>query len=381
MARKHLEINHVRGFRGIGTSWYSPTLVDLALGDEQRELVASFANLLSRASSPDAVRAAEPAGFDPALWRTLLETGVLTMAVPETAGGWGAGLLELALVAEEVGRALAPAPVVETQVAARLLAASGSGPAAEALAAALAGDRLVTIALHRPRSRVAELVPGGAICDALVLPQAGRLVLAPTPAERRHPVANLASAPLADVDVGGDGGVELAAGDTADALFEAALDEWLVLIAAALVGMATVAHEATCAYAAERRAFGALIGSYQGVAHPLADDATALDGARLLVHEAAWALDAGHRRGRELASMAFAFTSEAAARATYDAVHFHGGYGFMLEHDVQLHYRRARGWARVWGGAEEGYRRAAAARYGPLANRQGGEGLVAKASG
>jgi alkylation response protein AidB-like acyl-CoA dehydrogenase len=52
-----------------------------------------------------------------------------------------------------------------------------------------------------------------------------------------------------------------------------------------------------------------------------------------------------------------------AEQATYDAIHFHGGYGFMLEHDAQLFYRRARTWSRVWGDAEEGYRRAAAARY------------------
>ena len=54
----------------------------------------------------------------------------------------------------------------------------------------------------------------------------------------------------------------------------------------------------------------------------------------------------------------------AAEKATYDALHTHGGYGFMLEYDVQLHWRRARGWPRVWGDAEAGYRRVAAARYG-----------------
>jgi alkylation response protein AidB-like acyl-CoA dehydrogenase len=340
--------------------------VDLALGDEQRELVASFASLLGRESSPDAVRAAEPGGFDPTLWRTLLETGALTMAVPEAQGGWGAGLLNLALVAEEVGRFLAPAPIVETQVTARLLAATAGRSAAETLAVVLEGDQLVTMALHPPRAGVAELVPAGTVCDALIVPTAGRLRLVPPPPEARRSVANLGSAPLADIDVDIDRGVELALGNTAGELFETALDEWLVLTAAALVGMATAAHGAVCAYAAERRAFGALIGSYQGVAHPLADDATALDGARLLVRQAAWALDAGHERGRELASMAFAFSSETAERATYDAVHFHGGYGFMLEHDVQLHYRRARGWARVWGGADDAYRRAAAARYGPV---------------
>ena len=61
--------------------------------------------------------------------------------------------------------------------------------------------------------------------------------------------------------------------------------------------------------------------------------------------------------------MAFAFASRTAESATYDALHVHGGYGFMLEYDVQLHYRRARGWARVWGDAEAADRRAAQARY------------------
>jgi alkylation response protein AidB-like acyl-CoA dehydrogenase len=62
--------------------------------------------------------------------------------------------------------------------------------------------------------------------------------------------------------------------------------------------------------------------------------------------------------------LAFAVASETAELATYHAIHFHGGYGFMIEHDVQLHYRRARGWARVWGSADDAYRRAATARYG-----------------
>ena len=66
----------------------------------------------------------------PGLWRELLGTGVLTMAVPEAAGGWGASLVDLALVAEQLGRAIAPAPVVEAQVAARLLAAVGTGAGA-----------------------------------------------------------------------------------------------------------------------------------------------------------------------------------------------------------------------------------------------------------
>jgi alkylation response protein AidB-like acyl-CoA dehydrogenase len=188
--------------------------------------------------------------------------------------------------------------------------------------------------------------------------------------EARRPVENLGSAPLADVDldVGGDA-VELARGDAAIDRYEQAIDLWLTLTAAALVEIGAVAHELTCAYAAERHAWGAPIGTFQAVAHPLADSLTSLDGARLLARKAAWAADVGDARAAELAPMAFAFAAEAARDATYQAVHFHGGYGFMLETDVQLYYRRARAWARVWGDPAAAYRRAATARY--LANREG----------
>jgi alkylation response protein AidB-like acyl-CoA dehydrogenase len=337
--------------------------MDLGLSDEQHELVASFATLLSKASAPEQVRSAEPGGYDEDLWGLLLGTGALTMAVPAGRGGWGASLLDLALVAELIGRNLAPAPVIEAQVAARLLATVATPDALDSLQSALDGDRLVTLALHPPREGVARLTPAGAVCDAVVTFDGVSLCLTSVEPRARRPVANLGAAPLADLSL--TGSVELAAGPGAAECFEVATDEWLVLTAAALVGLSAVAHERVSAYARERRAFGSVVGSYQGVAHPLADDATNIDGARLLVREAAWALGSGRPRGRELAAMAFAFASETAERATYHGIHFHGGYGFMLEHDVQLFYRRARGWARVWGDAEAGYRRAADARYGP----------------
>jgi len=335
--------------------------VDLALSGEQQQLITAFAGLFGRASFPDQVRAAEPAGFDATLWHDLTENGVLAMAVPEQQHGWGASMLDLGLVAEQAGRWLAPAPVIECQVAARLLAKVSSAVALETLNSVLAGTRLVSLSLHPARSDVAALVPAGTVCDALLVLEGNRLLLVPAPDERRHAVANLGSAPLADIDIAG--GAELASGTAATGAFESALDEWLVLTASALVGMGAAAHENVCRYAAERRAFGGVIGGYQGVAHPLAEAATRLDGARLLAQKAAWALDTRDPRRRELAALAFAFASETAEGATYQAIHFHGGYGFMLEHDVQLFYRRARGWARVWGSADDAYRRAAAARY------------------
>lgn len=336
--------------------------MNLTLTDEQRELVASFTNLLAKEASPERVREAEPGGFDEALWKSLTDTGVVTMSVAEAQGGWGASLLDLSLVAELAGRSAAPAPVLETQVAARLLATMGSPPAMEALAAVLAGEQLVSLAVRPVRDGVAELAPAGAVCDSLVVLDGDEVRLVPVSDADRTVVANLASAPLADVRLGG--GEVLVVGPDAVACFDIAIDEWLALTASALVGCATIALEIGCAYAAERRAFGKAIGSFQGISHPLADDATDLDGARLIAQKAAWELDRGGPRGRELAAMAFAFASTAAEKATYDSLHTHGGYGFMLEYDVQLHWRRARGWPRVWGDSEAAFDRAAAARYG-----------------
>jgi alkylation response protein AidB-like acyl-CoA dehydrogenase len=337
--------------------------MNLALNDEQEALVASFADLLAKHSSPDRVRAAEPAGFDPELWTALLEVGAVEMAVPEEHGGWGAQLLDLALVAERVGAAVAPAPMIEAQVAARLLAGLDTEAARAALAPALSGERLVTIAVRPAAGGAAALVPGAAVADEAVVLDGERLLLVPLRDGTRSAVANLAAAPLADVTLGGAEATELATGPAAVAAFEAALDDWLVLTAAALVGMGTSAHQLTCGYARDRRAWDQPIGAYQAVAHPLADGATALDGARLLVARSAVEAGRGGSRARELAAMAFAFAAETARKVTYDGIHFHGGNGFTLEFDAQLYYRRARGWSRVWGEPRQAYRRAARARH------------------
>jgi alkylation response protein AidB-like acyl-CoA dehydrogenase len=334
--------------------------VDLALSDEQSALVASIGDLLGTHSSPAGVRNAEETGFDGGLWASLREFGIIEMGVDEAVGGWGATLLDLCLTAEQIGAALAAVPVVEVQCAARLL--SRLPEPASLLEAVLAGDCLVTLAVRPPTAGVLSLVPAAGVADRVIAYDGQRLISVGVDDENRTRVQNLASAPLADVRL--DGLTELAIGTTAAKAFERALDEWLTLTAAALTGAATSAHRMTCEYATVRRTWDAAIGSYQGVAHPLADSATAIDGARLLVHKAAMALEHDDSRARELAAMAFAFATETARDATYQAVHLHGGVGFTLEHDAQLYYRRARGWARVWGEPRAAYRRAADARYG-----------------
>ena len=331
--------------------------MDLRLTDEQEQLVDAFASLYAKHAPPEQVRAAEPAGFDPALWDRLLELGVVAMAVDEALGGWGASPLDLALVAEQHGRNVAPAPLIEAQVAARLLARVGSPQ----LEHALSGERLVTVALHPPVDGQVRGVPAGGVADGAIVWTGDELVLLTLGATRAG-FDNLGSMPLADLPFG-DAEV-LASGAQGCAAFETALDEWLLLTAAALVGLGARSLEIGVEYVKEREAFDVPIGSFQALAHRLADSATALDGARLLTYEAAWAVEDDPGRATELAALAFAFAAEAARDASYRSLHFHGGYGFMMEYDIQLFWRRARAWTNVWAEPAAGYRRAADARYG-----------------
>jgi alkylation response protein AidB-like acyl-CoA dehydrogenase len=158
----------------------------------------------------------------------------------------------------------------------------------------------------------------------------------------------------------------LAEGDAARVAHERAVDEWMALTGAALVGVAARALEIGVAYVKERKAWGVPIGTFQAISHRLADSASAIDGARLLAYEAAWAADDQPERAAELAAMSFAFAYETARDTTYWSLHFHGGYGFMMEYDIQLYYRRARGWANVFTDPELVYRRVADHRYGAV---------------
>jgi alkylation response protein AidB-like acyl-CoA dehydrogenase len=147
--------------------------------------------------------------------------------------------------------------------------------------------------------------------------------------------------------------------------FERSLDHWKLLISAALVGLSATAQDIALKYVMERKAFGRPIGAFQVIQHGLADFPAWIDGARTLVHKAAWATDAMISQGcqsdpdpdgaidtvdfeildpRVLTSMAFSFATESAAKVTDRALHYHGSYGFSLEYDIQLFYRRARGW-------------------------------------
>jgi alkylation response protein AidB-like acyl-CoA dehydrogenase len=254
--------------------------------------------------------------------------------------GGGGRLLDLTLAVEQQGRRLAPAPVVETAVAARLFARLGR---ADLLARVAAGE-IATAALHPSVDGTCALVPAGAVAALVVALTGDDLVVAEGVPPPLAP--NLGSAPLATRRVG-DGEI-LLSGDDARAAWSRAVDEWRVLTAALLVGAGSAALGIGVDYVRERRQFDAPIGSFQAVAHRLADAATDLEGARLVAYEAAWRADGMDAAGAS-ASLAFAVAAEAAQRAAAESLHFHGGYGFMLEYDVQLYFRRVKAWTLVLG--------------------------------
>ena len=132
-----------------------------------------------------------------------------------------------------------------------------------------------------------------------------------------------------------------------------AADEWKLLSAFWLVGLARRALEIGADYARERIQFGVPIGAFQGIAHPLAECAIRVDGAELLCWEAAWAHTEEPRRFPLLASMAFSWASQTALLTTDRSLHTHGGYGFSTEYDIQLYFRRARALSSLAGGARE----------------------------
>lgn len=339
-------------------------MLDLSASAEQEQLAGSVRVLLEKESGPEVVREAEPGGFSRRLWEHTTAMGLPTMAVPEILGGGGAGLLDAVLVAELLGEFLAPAPVVEMAVAARLLARLDTAGSRAALAASLGDGGILTVALVPPSEDRLTWVPAGAVAARVVARRGDEVLVTADPAPGVA-IPNLGSLPVADRSLAE--AEVIARGADVRAAWAAALDDWRVLQAAWRCGAGRAALDGGVEYAKQRHAFGVPVASYQAVAHRMADLATALDGARLLARKAGWAVDRGDNRRRALALMAAIFSARAAEAAATDALHFHGGYGFMLEYDAQLYLRRIKAQSVLGGGSAGELRDLGDELWGPAA--------------
>ena len=273
--------------------------MDLSLSDEQQALVGSFTDLLSKHASIERVRAAEPGGFDAVLWAA--PAGDRRRRDGRTRGPRRLGCRRCSTWPSSPSRSgatVAPAPVIETQVAARLLARLDGDDAAAPLAAALAGERLVTLAVRPASARRGRTRPcrGGRRRRDRAHQRRPR----PRPARRQRPPARRQPGRRSRSPTSRLGrGTVLAGNDAADAALETGGRR-----VAGADGVGARRHRQPrprddgASTPSSARPWDVPIGTYQGVAHPLADDATAIDGARLLARKAAWEADGGGARAR-----------------------------------------------------------------------------------
>ena len=315
-------------------------------------------------------------GCDPQLWRRLAqEIGVAGLSIPERFGGAGASAQEDAVVAEELGRSLAPTPYLSTvALAANLLLASGDEPAGATYLPPIAAGELTATAAYRaadggvtpdrlPVSAVetpggwrlsgtASFVLDGAGADlVLVLARGGddRVLLFAVPGDAsgldRRPMRTLdhsrPQAVLTFDDV--PAGAPLGGGANAWPWLESALRRATVTLAAEQVGGADRALEAAVEYAKLRVQFGRRIGSFQAIKHRCADLAVENDRARSALMHATWAAVEGSlEQQREAAAMAALVCGPAFVRAAQESIQLHGGIGFTWEHPAHRYFRRAK---------------------------------------
>jgi acyl-CoA dehydrogenase len=317
---------------------------------------------------------ATPEGHDPATWRRLAaDLGVLGLAVDEEHGGAGSGLATLCVVAEELGRALLPAPLLGT-VALAAPALQLTGDPYGDLPLLLAGDLLATVVAQdglgrwapddvttaATREGDAVLLSGTSphVVDAAgagLLLVAARLegqveLYAVDPAgpgcrvvpqstmdlTRRQATVVLEAAPARPL---GEAGPALdRVGDVA-----------VVVLCAGLVGVAQRLLDLSVEHARTRFQFGRPIGAFQGVKHRCADMLVAVETARSTVAHAAEVADAGGPGLALAASLAAVTTKEAAVQVAKQAVQVHGGLGFTWEHPAHLYLKRAVGDAALLG--------------------------------
>jgi alkylation response protein AidB-like acyl-CoA dehydrogenase len=324
---------------------------DYSLSDDQEAVRDAFREFFNRECPPERVRAAEPLGYDEQLWRQLADMGAGSMGLPEEAGGDGAGLVDLLLVAEEAGAALAPTPFVEHTATSRGMA-SLPGASADLLVDVLNGRRILALGMEEASKQRRQLVPGGAVARGVLALDGDILVLAHAD-EPPPPVANQGNTPLACWDLVSGRRQQLAQGAAARAIYQRARAEWRLLTAAALIGLTQRALDIAVEFTKSRETLGVPIGSLQGVAFPLADVAIGVSGARQLTWRAGWMLEHEPATARRLVPAAFAYAAQVATHGATTSAHMQGGLGFTSEADASLYFLRAKGWSLLAGDPAE----------------------------
>jgi alkylation response protein AidB-like acyl-CoA dehydrogenase len=353
-------------------------MLDLKFSAEQEMLRETVRGVCATTSPLSVVRELEddPTGFSPELWKQLAHLDLIGLQLPEEYGGSGMSALEGVVLYEEFGRSLAPSPhFVSSVLSGGALARAGSEAIKqEWLPRIVTGEAILSPAWLEPENGFGPKgvqVRAVADADGFVLTGVKRHVAFARAATRLVVLARTGDA-LGDVDlflvdpaapgvtltqqmtIASDSqyrvdldGVRVSAEDrigaagTGWSTWDAVMHEGIILAAAQAVGGAEYAMDITVQYAKDRQQFDKPLGAFQALAHYLADATTNVDGAEVLVHEAAWASSEG-RSVAKLAPMAKLFACQTFRDVTATAQQIFGGIGFTVEFDIQLYFRRAK---------------------------------------
>ncbi|MDX6234006.1 MAG: 3-oxocholest-4-en-26-oyl-CoA dehydrogenase beta subunit [Nocardioidaceae bacterium] len=359
--------------------------MDFTLNEEQTAIADLAQQILSEQLPPERLKQLEtdPAWFSTDVWAQLAKADLLGLCVPESNGGAGFGIVEACLVAQAIGRTVAPVPYLATIVLGAMPiarfgsdalkdrylpgVADGSIVLTAALAEAGAADTPTLITTTATRDGEGwrldgekHLVPAAGIADAILVPartgdrSLGVFILSPA-----APGVSLER----EIAVSGEpqwllrlDGVEVAAGDVlGDAQAGEEVVRWMVdhgtaAVCATQVGVCEAALKLTAAYVSEREQFGSKLGTFQAVAQRLADAYIDTEAIRLTSVQAAWRLSADLPAANELAIAKF-WAADGAQRVVHAAQHLHGGIGVDADYPVHRYFRWAKTLELTLGGA------------------------------
>jgi alkylation response protein AidB-like acyl-CoA dehydrogenase len=350
------------------------------LTDEQQAIKSTANGFLASRFKSERIReiASSDDGSDEAGWKEMAELGWAGLALPEEWGGQGLGIVDLAVLFEEMGYALAPSPLLSNTVAGLALSFAGSDEQRERWLRPLAAGELRGAPALLDAGTAAEPLQfeleGEEGADGLVLNGEKVLVMDAAGADfflvatadgRRHIVERgadgvtvapeesidltrrLSSIKLDGVTVAPENTLPGAAEDYRPVFHRAC-----VALAAESTGLAQRVLEMSVAYAKDRQQFGRPIGAYQAVSHRCAQMLLETENSRSAVYGAAWAADAEPESLPLAASMAKAYASDAGWRVPDMAIQVHGGIGFTWEHDLHFFLKRGRANAASFGDAK-----------------------------
>ncbi|MDT0492371.1 acyl-CoA dehydrogenase family protein [Streptomyces griseus] len=348
-----------------------PATPDLLYSQDEEDLRSAVRALLAdRADAPTVIVATESATpYDQGLWEALATgIGAAGLLVPEKLGGQGASHREAAVVLEELGRTVAPAPYLTSSVVATetLLALAGTegalqagdgGPAAALLAELASGARTAVLAVPfatPPGGAQAALatldgtvqgIADAAVADVLLVPTAEGLyaVGATAPGVAVEPLVPLdLTRPLATLTLSGATGTPLAGPDASATAVRRGLLAGAGLLASEQLGIAEWCLAETVRYTRERHQFNRPVGSFQALKHRMAQLWLEVVSARAAARNAADALATGSPDAPLAVAVAQAYCSGVAVHAAEECVQLHGGIGMTWEHPAHLYLKRAK---------------------------------------